>query len=253
MVNYYGEFEEGFTKLCDEHDDVTGLTVHYFREKKSCSVAICDVKCESAILLLSGDVEFECEGEIYCCKRSDVFADDACCIHFCKDVRVKISSSTDYELLLIQKENDAEFDTVFYDKASIDKQTFGEGALAPQIRRTVTTIIDYDRAPYSKMVVGEVYNGAGMWTSYPPHHHPQPEAYFYRFDKPQGFGGCFIGDECYTIRHNSLAQIPWDLTHPQCAAPGYALYYVWMIPHLEDNIWRKTRVFDERHEWLTKL
>ena len=47
------------------------------------------------------------------------------------------------------------------------------------------------------MVLGEVVNLPGKWSSYPPHHHPQPECYFYRFDKPMGFGAGWGNGEIY--------------------------------------------------------
>ena len=63
-----------------------------------------------------------------------------------------------------------------------------KGELMGCIKRDVRTCFDLDNAPYSNMVLGEVVNLPGKWSSYPPHHHPQPECYFYRFDKPMGFG-----------------------------------------------------------------
>ena len=55
------------------------------------------------------------------------------------------------------------------------------------------------------MVLGEVLNHPGKWSSYPPHHHPQPEVYFYRFDYPDGFGAGFANGEIYKTRHNGMS------------------------------------------------
>ena len=99
------------------------------------------------------------------------------------------------------------------------------------------------------MVIGEVINFPGKWSSYIPHHHPQPEIYYYRFNKEQGFGCSIIGDDVYKIKHNSYSIIPGGLVHPQVAAPGYAMYYCWMIRHLEGNPWTD-RIDEEQHKWL---
>jgi len=99
------------------------------------------------------------------------------------------------------------------------------------------------------MVIGEVITYPGKWSSYPPHHHPQPEVYYYRFNKPQGFGCSIIGDEVYKITDSSMSIIPGGLVHPQTSAPGYAMYYCWMIRHLENNPWTD-RIDDKAHEWL---
>ena len=34
-------------------------------------------------------------------------------------------------------------------------------------------------------------NDRGNWSGYLPHRHPQPEAYFFLFDRPEGFGASF--------------------------------------------------------------
>ena len=98
---------------------------------------------------------------------------------------------------------------------------------------------------------GEVLNFPGKWSSYPPHHHPQPEVYFYRFDYPHGFGAGFANGEIYRTGNNGLAVINHGF-HSQCAAPGYAMCYAWGIRHLEGDPWLKTRIDDEEHSWLWK-
>ncbi|NJK88142.1 MAG: 5-deoxy-glucuronate isomerase [Myxococcales bacterium] len=58
----------------------------------------------------------------------------------------------------------------------------GRGLLADASYRHVRTYIDPENAPLASLVVGEVINPPGRWSSYPPHHHPQPEVYHYRFE-----------------------------------------------------------------------
>lgn len=43
-------------------------------------------------------------------------------------------------------------------------------------------------------------------------------------------------------------QLP-HLDHPQATAPGYAMYFCWMIRHLNENPWT-TRIIEEEHKWL---
>jgi len=39
--------------------------------------------------------------------------------------------------------------------------------------------------------------------------------------------------------------------HPQTAAPGYAMFYVWTIPHLPGNRFGPdSRIFEEKHSWV---
>lgn len=112
-------------------------------------------------------------------------------------------------------------------------------------------MFDYDNAPYSNMVMGEVFNQPGRWSSYPPHHHPQPEVYYYQFDPPQGFGACFNGDDVFKSTDGAYCTITDGNDHEQVTAPGYTMYYVWMIRHIDGDPWYKTtRLYSKEHEWL---
>lgn len=56
------------------------------------------------------------------------------------------------------------------------------------------------------LVIGEVITFPGKWSSYIPHHHPQPECTTYRFNRPEGFDCAFIGDQAYKITDHSLGR-----------------------------------------------
>ena len=141
---------------------------------------------------------------------------------------------------------------MLYTPETVQTQHAGaNGELMGCMRREIKTFFDYDNMPESNMVLGEVLNFPGKWSSYPPHHHPQPEVYFYRFDHPQGFGAGFANGEIYKTGHNGLAVITSGF-HSQTAAPGYAMCYAWGIRHLDGDPWKKTRIDDPEHEWLWK-
>ena len=250
MLRKNNDLKHGFNQLCNSEKDAMYMDISLLKAEKGDSWKILSETKETALLLLQGKIIFHIENRDIPAERNDCFHDDATCLHICRNTEVTITFETDGEVLVQQKENSRDFKWVLYDKSNIDKQFFGDGKLAATTKRQVTTILDYERTPYSNMVLGEITNFPGIWSSYPPHSHPQPEAYFYKFDHEQGFGTCFIGEDAYKISNNSLAMIPGGLTHPQNAAPGYAMFYVWMIPHLENNPWIKTRIFDPAHEWV---
>ena len=240
----------GVNKLCDGQQDGMFMDIYLLKGEAQKSYVFDNPSQETAFLLLQGDVTFTLDNASYSGKRENCFFDSASCLHVSKGKKVTITCLSDAEILIQCKENDAEFEPVWYDKSNIDLGFFGDGELKTTTKRIVTTILDKERTPYSNMVLGEIINFPGIWSSYPPHHHPQPEVYFYKFDKAQGFGTCFMGDQAYKVTHNSIAFIPGGLVHPQNAAPGYAMYYVWMIPHLQDNPWLRTRTYDPDHEWV---
>ena len=99
-----------------------------------------------------------------------------------------------------------------------------------------------DAVPAQRLLVGETFNAAGQWSSFPPHKHDggdgEPaleEVYYYRFDRPDGFGfqGLYEHDgsaseRAVFLRHGAVVGIPRGY-HPVCAAPGYRLYYLWAL------------------------
>ncbi|MEG0050874.1 MAG: 5-deoxy-glucuronate isomerase [Terrisporobacter sp.] len=204
---------------------------------------------EMAILLIDGEVTFKWENEEEIFKRTSVFDDEPTCLHVCKGIRVEIKAMSDVEILVQLTENKEVFESKLYSSEDTRTDIFGEGVWNDVARRAVRTVFDYDNAPYSNMVMGEVITYPGKWSSYIPHHHEQPEVYYYKFDKPQGFGFSLIGEDAYKIVDNSFSAIPGGLVHPQTSAPGYAMYYCWMIRHFEKNPWTE-RVDLEEHKWL---
>lgn len=231
---------KGFARLME----IEELTL-----EKGARCRLLDNERETAVLLLQGEVNYHWGTEQKTAKRSNVFEDTASCLHVCAGTEVVLTVTEHCELLVQRAVNPRSFEPRFYSPEDCKTEIFGDGVWDNSARRRVVTIFDYDSAPYSAMVMGEVYNAPGCWSSYIPHSHPQPEVYYYRFDKPQGFGACFIGDNAYRITDRSTAEIPGGQTHPQVTAPGYGMYYCWMIAHLENNPWRD-RNNDPAHTWL---
>ena len=109
----------------------------------------------------------------------------------------------------------------------------GEGQVGGRCLRLVRTIFDARNSPPEvRLVLGEVVTLPGGWSSYPPHHHPQPEIYHYRFTHPQGFGHAEHGDDVFKVRQYDTIRIRAGNDHAQVAAPGYGMYYAWVIRHL---------------------
>lgn len=112
----------------------------------------------------------------------------------------------------------------------------------PGFRRQVHDILDL-RTPAQRLVVGETTNHTGEWSSYPPHKHDEhipgveadmEEVYLFQVDPPGGFGVQVLYssdgalDEAYTVRDGDVAILPFGY-HPVAAAPGYRLYYLWIM------------------------
>ena len=126
--------------------------------------------------------------------------------------------------------------------------------------RTVRTILGPEHAA-GRLLLGETINPPGNWSSYPPHKHDREappeevrleEVYFFKVDPPEGFGVQVryddAGTEAFTVRDGDSAVIRSGY-HPLVAAPGYSLYYLWimagdsrqMIPYM-----------DPAHAWVAE-
>jgi len=241
---------QGVMPLCDDKSNML-QNIAVYRLDLGGVLSLESSDEEMAIVLIEGHVHIEWESNDFYADRPSCIDDPAYCLHVCRGTFVHIASHKEgiAEILVQSTKNDREFPAKFYTPSDTRRDTFGQGQFEGKAVRTVTTFFDYASAPYSNMVCGEILIPQGGWSSYPPHEHPQPEVYYYRFGRPAGFGACFIGDNAYMIKDRSFAAIPGGKYHPQVNAPGYPMMYVWMIRHFEGYPWTE-RNFKPEHMWL---
>lgn len=215
-----------------------------------------DGPTERAFLLMTGTVTlaWEAPGGTQTAEvtRTSLLDQEPVALHVPAGTTVKVTSGgTESELAVQGVRNATPFAPRLWKPGEYRSERFGEGTLQDTSTRLVRTIFDAATAPESGMVLGEVVNHPGKWSSYPPHDHAQPEVYHYRFFPEQGFGHAEKEDEVYKVRNLDSYAIPPGVTHSQCAAPGYVMYYIWMIPHLrDDRFGPDSRVFRKEHMWV---
>ena len=206
---------------------------------------------ETAVLLLSGTVTYAWDGKTETVSRKDVFTEGPWCVHVCTGHKVEVTAQADAEILVQCTKNEQEFDSRLYAPEDAPWGYSSVGKFGNVAKRRVNTIFDHDISPKSNMVLGEVLNDRGNWSGYQPHRHPHPETYLFKFDRPEGFGASFVGDQVFKSVDNSFSAIPGGELHPQAVAPGFQMYTCWMIRHLEGNPWLQTdRCEDERYVWM---
>ncbi|MEN8433657.1 5-deoxy-glucuronate isomerase [Clostridium septicum] len=251
MVENIGFGENGVkivTEINGKHSNML-MDICVVKINKGDELEILDPKKEVAVLLMEGKIKYIWKNNEVEVSRKNVFEEEGYCLHVCKNEKIRIEVIDNAEILIQKAENHREFEDKLYTPDDVIVQISSLDKWDSTAARKIKTFFDYNNAPYSNMVNGEIVSYPGRWSSYIPHEHPQPEVYYYKFDKKQGFGACFIGDNAYKVKDGGYAVIEGGYTHPQATAPGYRMYYCWMIRHLEGNPWTE-RIDDPDHIWL---
>lgn len=206
-------------------------------------------RCETAWLLMSGSVAGSAGDVQFSFDRRSLFDESASCVHVAAGTEVRIDARTDAELTVYECANRRQFAPRVFAPAQVANEPRGRGQVGGRALRYVRTIFDRSNSPHEvELVLGEVVTFPGGWSSYPPHHHPQHEIYHYRFTEPQGYGHAELGEDVVKVRQYDTIRIPAGLDHAQCAAPGYGMYYSWVIRHLPDKPYTVPE-FTAEHAW----
>jgi 5-deoxy-glucuronate isomerase len=212
---------------------------------------------ERAFLLVDGEVSLtwrktgDKKAEHYSAKRKSLLEESPTVLHVPASFAVSIEAfSAKAELYYFATDNARDFPAHLYSPEECQSEERGKGTMRETSTRIVRTVFDDTNAPLANLVLGEVVAAPGKWSSYPPHHHRQPEIYHYRFSPPQGFGLAAIGEEATLISNLDTVLIREGQIHPHCAAPGYAMWYIWVIRHLDEDRYRSP-TFVPAHEWVT--
>ncbi|MCC6277990.1 MAG: 5-deoxy-glucuronate isomerase [Oligoflexia bacterium] len=210
---------------------------------------------EKALVLMSGLVDLrwrkttDTQSEKATIERRSLFDERPKCFHGDHLTTVFVQARQDAELCLIQAKNSREFVSKLFQTDDVQSELRGAGLAQGATVRDVRLIFDKNNRPESEMVLGEVVNFPGRWSSYPPHHHDQPELYHYRFTEPQGFGHAELGDAVVKVKQFDTVKIMGGWDHAQVSAPGYGMYYLWAVKHLSEKPYLGFQ-FSDDHTWL---
>lgn len=205
---------------------------------------------ERAYLLTYGEIRLSWDGESRVIARENCFDFKPWVLHVPAGVRVELEGlAADSEICVSRTDNSRRFPAKLYAPEDCREERRGAGTMNECSTRLVRTVFDKSNAPEANLVVGEVVGFPGRWSSYPPHHHPQPELYYYKLCPPYGYAHGECGEEVFKLYENDAILIGEGEVHAQAAAPGYALWYLWVIRHLDGNPYI-TPIFVDEHKWV---
>jgi 5-deoxy-glucuronate isomerase len=207
---------------------------------------------EKAFLLMGGEVEFAWPGGVELSSRKSLFDESPAVLHLPSGAEARLKAGgKGAELCVLRTDNEDTFPARFYSPKECRSEERGKGTMRETSTRIVRTVFDDSNAPTAKLVLGEVVGAPGKWSSYPPHHHPQPEIYHYRFLPAGGFGLTAIGEGAFILKDRDTILIREKQVHPQVTAPGYAMWYLWAIRHLDGKRYKPPYpIFVDEHAWV---
>jgi len=192
--------------------------------------------------------------------RTDVFSGKPFMLYIPSEVRYRIvAESPGLDVGISTAPSEVKWPPVLVKPENVEVRNLG----AWNWRRTVYISIG-ENVKADMLLVGETINPPGNWSSSPPHKHdtrsgvevPYEEIYFFRVKPRQGFGLQRIYthpedpdpiNEVYVVEDGDTVAIPRGY-HPVVAAPGYQLYYLWILAGEERRYgaWSD----DPKHKWL---
>ncbi len=250
LTGHRDGFGPGLTEITrlDESEDATGIALAVLKLRPGESLEETP-EVETAWLLMAGKATVTVAGTEAALERHSLFDESASCVHVSAGEAVTIAAESDAEFTVYRTDNRERFEARVFQPADVPNEHRGKGQVGGACYRYVRTIFDGSNSDANaRLVLGEVITMPGRWSSYPPHHHPQPEIYHYRFTEPQGYGHAELGETVHLIRQYDTVKILNGVDHAQCAAPGYGMYYSWVIRHLPGDPYTVPE-FTEEHAW----
>lgn len=223
---------------------------------ESYSMRTQDMEC--LLLLLRGKGRVEYEGEIFeLGERESVFEEKAFAIYLPPDSEFKVEAEKELEAgICFAMVSRKEGEIFLIRPEDVRVRKVGQ----ENFYREVHDVLREDM-PAQRLLVGETFNPPGNWSSYPPHRHDEhnppdkirlEEIYHFRFNPPQGFGFMRLYDDASSIDEAMVIEnrdtvIITKGYHPVVSAPGYSLYYLWILGGEERKL---LPINDPNHQWV---
>ncbi|MFC2075887.1 5-deoxy-glucuronate isomerase [candidate division KSB1 bacterium] len=220
--------------------DTTYLSVgRVVLDQKLPNITIEPDDSESAYICLHGAGKVHLDGRDHTLKPYDGF-------YVPRGMGIDISAEPDLDLVEMRAPVDHEYPAVHVPFEQIQN----DPSLSPQLgghscRRTVHLILG-PNVKTGRLLAGVTIGDAGNWTSWPPHEHAdiQEEVYLY-FDIPApGYGLQLIYTDpeeiefLSPVRSDDACIMPRGF-HPNVAAPGYKMNFVWVLCGYREQVDRE--------------
>jgi len=252
---------EGYTQILGLDDIVRDVEMEFgiLRLASGQELRGQEESLETQFVVLHGKGTIELDGKSYAVERHDLFRQNAWAFDFPRNTAYALrADAAGLEVAIIKAVNEKHFQPAVLAPKDIPYEQRGQGKAGDTMHRVVKAIFGDPnapiRSPESNLVVGEVINFQGRWSSYPPHYHKHNEVYYYRFeqDKPDAFGVSVMNEKAYVVHEHDVIKIMNCVGHSQVAPPGYAMWYLWFIRQIEGKRYEGNPPFTyfAEHAWV---
>lgn len=194
---------------------------------------------ETVLIVLHGSGTISVSG-----RRFDVNRFDG--VYVPRGEEFMVQSSTELDIVEASAPTSQSFPAAFVRYTDIaDAEAYHLEVGAEPYYRDIWKVLA-DNVEGSRLLAGITMSRPGNWTSWPPHEHAatQEELYLF-FDMPRpGFGTQYIYTDLEApelvapVRSDDAVTIVKGY-HPNVAAPGFPMNFVWVLCSLEEETYRK--------------
>jgi 5-deoxy-glucuronate isomerase len=214
--------------------------------------------CEALLVVLGGCCDVRADDTVWpdVGLRADVFGGKPSAVYLPPNAVCSVTARGGVEIAVCTALAEAGGEAALIAPGSVGVRQVGEGTY----RREIYDILVPESEVGARLIVGETYNPPGLWSSYPPHKHDEhrppeesklEEVYHFRVMPARGFGIQRVYgeglDETYSVQDRDTVVIAKGF-HPVVSAPGYLLYYLWILAG-EERIMRPWE--DPVHAWIS--
>ncbi len=212
---------------------------------------------EAALIPMSGRATVETSAARYELARQSIFAECGSLLYLPPRTPARISTELGIEFAVGTAHAEGRYPARLIHPDEVHVEIRGGGAARRQVNHLLAPPLEAER-----LIVYEVYLPGGAWAGWPPHRHdgvngsPRlEETYFFRFDRPDGFGfhrnydpDGF--DETFTVHQDDFVAVPRGF-HVTTTAPGSNMWILnFLAGDLEGEARSTAPYFDPATTWI---
>ena len=207
---------------------------------------------ETGLICLSGSASINTSGQTFSVNRYDS-------LYVPRDSRIEVSTVDGCDFAELSAPVDKKYPLQFVSFADVRKDpTLHFMAGKPPIERDLSILLGKN-VEAGRIMAGVTFSSDGNWTSFPPHEHQDmlEEAYVY-IDMPAPQWGIQLvysnldEPELVQVVHEGDVVLMPQGYHPNVAAPGGSINFLWMMAANREGVDRQFGVVNVQPEYAAK-